>query len=126
MPAEEESLKSCRSLEGRSIGELARGIDGRSIVLVPPTTNAVIILQGKSQWIHFGMARGTHRVSAMRFHRFPHGQLSTLCPKLERWHIGGRRRGWSTQQIFEYPFPAQNYGGPIGVRCGRENTCLTE
>ena len=60
-------------------------------------------------------------------HLFPHGgRLCAFGPLLKRRHVGGRGRHGKTEQIFQYPFAADDWGSALGVRGEGQYTTVSQ
>ena len=91
-----------------------------------PGADGVEILQREAERIHQLVAAGAGRAGAVRSirSRSVFGAASVL--RLERRHVGERRRRRRAEQVLENPLAAQHRRRAIGVRGHHQDRALAE
>src|SRR5262249_22811018 len=114
-----------RAVELCPAGQLARSIDRKLAVRLPPAANRVKILQAKAELIHDLVARGADGALAVDFELLSQrGVGLRFLRRFQVRRIGGRIGGRRAEDVFEHPLASLHGRGAAGIARERQDAGL--
>ena len=125
-PSARSASRKARGLSMTRPRQLDGRVDLRPPVVLAPAADGVEVLHGETERIHPAVAARTDRTAAVQLH--PLAQRCRVAPvvRLERRHVGRRRRRRRPQQGLQHPLPAQHHRRPIRVGRHRQQARMAQ
>src|SRR5262249_18636429 len=104
----------------------AARIDEEFAVAESPVADGVVVLQPEAERVHPVVARGAFGARPVAFQLFAQGGDGADGGLVQQRNVGGRRRRWRSQDIFQHVLAAQHRRRARGIAGYSEHTGLAE
>src|SRR5262249_31090021 len=116
-----------RTVDLHSVHQPPGSVDGDPSVGRAPSTERVVVLECKSNWVHQPVTARTGRIPAMYLHSIAHG-FDEWAPRrlVESRDVWGRRWRRRAENVFQDPFAADDGRGASRQRRDEQDRPFAE